>query len=186
MANPKDLELTLVEWIANLKSRDRSRKAVRPNFEELFQKWKDLGASFDELYDPPVKEVVGLTLLQRAIKAHLPLPSVARNIYKTHKSKMDRTEKEFIQEWNESIEGTGQEVFFEFFPPTTLDKDDEPKVYGNMSATEHRAQQRYTEQFVTLKTDDLIKLWKDQQEYNMDVEGTLENILGDESNETNS
>lgn len=173
----KALELALVEWIANLKSRDRSRKNVRPNFEELFQKWKDLDGSFDDLYE---------SLLPKAIKAHQPLPSVARNIYKTLKAKIDKTEKEFIEEWNSSIEGTGQEVFFEFFPATTLDKDDEPKIFGNMSATEYRAQRRYADQFPTLKTDDLIKQWRDQQEYNLDVEDTLENVLGEKDNETNS
>lgn len=176
MDKSKALELTLVEWIANLKSRDRSRKSVRPNFEELFQKWKDLDASFDDLYE---------TFLPKAIKAHQPLPSVARSTYKTLKAKIDKTEKEFIDEWNDSIEGTGQEVFFEFFPATQLDKDDEPKVYGNMSATEYKAQRRYADQFPTLNTDELVKQWRSQKEYNLDVEDTLENVLGDD-NETNS
>lgn len=176
MDKSKALELTLVEWIANLKSRDRSRKNVRPNFEELFQKWKDLDAAFDDLYE---------TLLPKAIKAHQPLPSVARSTYKSLKDKIDKSEKEFIEEWNSSIEGTGQEVFFEFFPATTLDKDDEPKVYGNMSATEYKAQRRYADQFPTLNTDELVKQWRSQKEYNLDVEDTLENVLGDD-NETNS
>lgn len=170
MDKSKALELTLVEWVANLKSRDRTRKSVRPNFEELFQKWKDLDATFDDLYE---------TLLPKAIKAHQPVPSVARSTYKSLKANIDKTEKEFIEEWNSSIEGTGQEVFFEFFPATTLDKDDEPKVFGNMSATEYRAQRRYADQFPTLNTDDLVKQWREQQEYNLDVEETLENVLGD-------
>ena len=116
------LELALVEWVAVLKSKDRSRKQVRPNFEELFQKWKELGGTFSELYESPVGESIGSTLLQRAIKAHQPLPSVARNTYKRLKANLDKTEKEFIDEWNDSIEGTGLEVFFEFFPATTLEK----------------------------------------------------------------
>lgn len=171
MDKSKALELTLVEWVANLKSRDRTRKSVRPNFEELFQKWKDLDATFDDLYE---------TLLPKAIKAHQPVPSVARSTYKSLKNNIDKTEKEFIEEWNDSIEGTGQEVFFEFFPATSLDKDDEPKVFGNMSATEYKAQRRYADQFPTLNTDDLVKQWRDQQEYNLDVEETLENVLGDD------
>lgn len=177
MDKSKVLELTLVEWIANLKSRDRSRKHVRSNFEELFQKWKDLDASFDDLYE---------TYLPRVIKAHQPLASVARNTYKTLKSKVDKTEKEFIDEWNASIEGTGQEVFFEFFPPTTIDKDDEPKVFGNMSATEYRAQRRYADQFPTLNTTELVKAWREQKQYNPEVDDKLENILGGGSDETNS
>lgn len=176
MDKSKLLELALVEWIANLKSRDRSRKNVRPNFEELCNKWKNLGGSFDDLYE---------TLLPKAIKAHQPLASVARSTFKALKSKMDKTEKEFVDEWNSAIEGTGQEVFFEFFPATTLDQDDEPKVYGNMSATEYNAQRRHADNYPILSTDELIKKWKEQQEYNLDVEDTLENVLGI-NDETNS
>lgn len=177
MDKNKALELSLVEWIANLKSRDRSRKNVRPNFEELFQKWKDLDATFDDVYEP---------FLPKAIKAHQPLSSVARSTFKTLKTKIDKSEKEFIEEWNASIEGTGQEVFFEFFPASTLDKDDEPKVFGNMSAREYRAQRRYADQFPTLDTTELVKAWREQKQYNPDVDDKLENILGGGDDETNS
>lgn len=176
MDKNKALDLSLVEWIANLKSRDRSRKSVRPNFEELFQKWKELGATFDEVYE---------TYLPKAIKAHQPLPSIARSTYKTLKSKIEKSEKEFIEEWNNSIEGTGQEVFFEFFPATTIDKDDEPKVYGNMSAKEYKAQRRYAEQFPILDTTELVKAWREQKQYNPEVDDKLKNILGGDD-ETNS
>lgn len=171
MDKNKQLDVALVEWIALLKSRDRSRKSVRPNFEDLFQKFKDLGASFDDLYE---------TYLPKAIKAHQPLPSVARNIYKQLKQKttIDKTEKEFLEEWNASIEGTGTEIFFEFFPATKADHDPEPKVYGNMSATEYRAQRRYADQFPTLDTTEAVRLWREQTEYNMDVDDVLENVLG--------
>ncbi len=177
MDKNKAIELAFVEWVANLKSRDRSRKAVRPNFEELFEKWKALQASFDDVYE---------TWLPKAIKAHQPLPSIARSTYKTLKNKIDKSEKEFIEEWNSSIEGTGQEVFFEFFPATTLDKDDEPKVYGNMSVTEYRAQRRYAEQFPILDTTELVKAWKEQKQYNPEIDDKLENILGGDTDETNS
>ena len=186
MNKAKLLELALIEWIALLKSRDRSRKNVGPNFEELFQKWKDLDATFDDLYESPVTEIVGLPLLQRAIKAHQPLPSVARSTYKSLKTKMDKTEKEFIEEWNASIEGTAQEVFFEFFPAVTLDKDDAPKTHGNLSAAEHRAQRRYSDQFPELDTTELIKAWREKKPYNPDIDDKLENILGGISDETNS
>jgi hypothetical protein len=174
METNKQLELILVEWIALLKNKDRSRKAVRPNFEELFDKWKQANASFDDLYE---------TYLPKAIKAHQPLASVARSTYKNLKMKVpgfEKTEKEFTDEWMSSIEGTGTEVFFEFFPATTVDHDPEPKVYGGMSATEYRAQRRYADQFPTLDTRELVKQWKSQSEYNLDVEGTLENVLGKE------
>jgi len=184
MSNSKQLEIVLIEWTANLKSRDRTRKSVRPNFEELFQKWKDLDASFDELYDSPI-EGKGLSLLQRAIKAHQPIASVARSTYKGLKSLIDKTEKEFIDEWNASIEATGQEVFFEFYPATTLDKDTEPKVFGNMSAREYRAQRRYAEQFPILDTTELEKRWNEQK-YNLDIEDMMKTVLGNDDDETNS
>ncbi len=176
MDKNKQLDVILVEWIALLKSRDRSRKSVRPNFEELFQKFKDAGANFDDLYE---------SYLPKAIKAHQPLPSVGRNIYKQLKQKaaIDKTEKEFLEEWNASIEGTGTEVFFEFFPATTADHDSEPKVYGNMSKTEYLAQRRYADQFPTLDTREAVRLWREQTEYNMNVEDVLDNVLGGD-NET--
>ena len=178
MDKSKAYEVALVEWTASLKSKDRSRKSVRPNFEELFQKWKDLDASFDDVYE---------NLLPKAIKAHQPLASVARSTYKNIKQKahIDKSEKEFIEEWNQSIEATGTEVFFEFFPAMPIDHDPEPKTFGSMSATEYRAQRRYADQFPTLNTDELVKQWREQQEYNLDVDGILENILGD-NDETNS
>lgn len=169
----KLIDIALVSWTASLKSKDRSRKAVRPNFEDLFQKWKEAGATFDDLYE---------TYLPKAIKAHQPIPSVARSFYKSLKQTvhgLEKNEKEFIEEWNASIEATGTEVFFELFPATTADHDPEPKVYGNMSATEYRAQRRYADQFPTLDTRDLIRQWKEQSSYNMDVEDVLDNVLGD-------
>lgn len=176
MDKTKLIELALVEWIANFKSGSKKTKDARAKFEELFQKWKDLDATFDDLYE---------TYLPKAIKAHQPLPSVARNVYKNIQNKMGKTEKEFIEEWNDSIEATGTEVFFEFFPATPVDHDPEPKVYGSMSATEYRAQRRYADQFPTLDTTELVKQWKAQQEYNLDVETVLENVLGGDD-ETNS
>ena len=171
MDKNRQIDIVFVEWVALLKSRDRSRKGVRPNFEELFQKFKDIGASFDDLYE---------TYLPKAVKAHQPLASTARAIYKQLRAKthLDKTEKEFVEEWNASIEATGTEVFFEFFPATQADHDPEPKVYGNMSATEYRAQRRYADQFPTLDTREAVRIWREQTEYNMDVEGVLNNVLG--------
>jgi hypothetical protein len=179
MDKDKLIQLVLTEWVANLRNRDRSHKNVRPHFEELFQKWKDIDATFDETYE---------TFLPKAIKAHQPVSSVARNSYKKLKQvagpKLDKTEKEFIEEWNKSIEDTGTSTYFEFFPPPTLDKDTEPKVYGNMSASEYRAQRRYVEQFPILDTTELEKRWHEQQ-YNLDIEDMIKTVLGSDD-ETNS
>jgi hypothetical protein len=172
------IEIIFVEWNSSLKDRDRSRNGVSSNFDDLFQKWKSANAEFDELYT---------VWLPKAIKAHLPNSSVVRNTYKKIKRKsnaFDKTEKEFIEEWNKSIEDTATSLFFEFFPPPLIDQDDAPKVYGNMSAKEYSAQRRYIEQFPTLKTDDLIKQWK-TQEYNLDIEEMIKNVLGKKDGNNN-
>jgi hypothetical protein len=52
-----------------------------------------------------------------------------------------------------------------------------------MSATEYRAQRRYADQFPTLDTREAVRLWREQTEYNLDVEDVLENVLGG-NNET--
>lgn len=178
MENSKLLDLIFTQWSASLKSRDRSSNSVRPNFEDLFQKWKSAGITFDELYESPN----GISPLQKAIKAHQPVDSVARKSYKKFKQiikEFDKTYKEFIDEWNKSIEDTATETFFEFFPPPKLDDDNEPKVFGNMSAKEYRAQRRYAEQFPVLNTEELEKRWHEKQ-YNLDVEDLIKNVLGDE------
>lgn len=166
------IDIALVEWTARFKGSSKKTKDARNNFEDLFQKWKDVNATFEDVYE---------TYLPKAIKAHQPLPSVAKNVYKKVQQFTDKSEKEFISEWNDSIESTAQEVFFEYFQAVSLDHDPEPKSHGNMSATEYRAQRRYSEQFPILKTDSLIKQWKQQQqEYNLSIDDILENVLGDE------
>lgn len=179
MDKNKAIEIIFAEWKASLKSRDRSQKSIRPNFEELFSRWKDADASFDDLYE---------NWLPRAIKAHQPILSVARASYKKLKKiipRFDKTEKEFIEEWNSSIEDTATEIFFEYFRPPRLDEDDEPKVYGSMSLKEYRAQRRYAEQFPILDTTELEERWRNQQ-YNFDIEVLLKNVLGSRHDETNS
>lgn len=179
MEKSKAIELIFTEWKASLHSKDRSHKGVRPNFEELYEKWKRADASFEDLYE---------TWLPRAIKAHLPSPSLARNMYKKFKRvipSFDKTEKEFVEDWSKSIESTATETFFEYFPVPRLDEDDdEPKVFGSMSAKEYRAQRKYAEQFPILDTTELEKRWREQQ-YNLDIEDLLNNVLGSD-HETNS
>lgn len=174
MDKTKLIDIALVEWIANFRSSGKKTKEARGRFEELFQRWKDLDATFDDLYE---------TYLPKAIKAHQPAPAVIRNVYKLMQSRVNKSEKEFTEEWNDTIEAVGQEVFFEFFPATPVDHDPEPKVYGNMSRTEYIAQRKYADQFPTLNTTELVRAWKEQQEYNLDVEGILENVLGGNNHE---
>ena len=186
MATSLVIDVVLVQWIASLSGRDRSAKAYRPNFEDLFQQWKNINATFEDLYEPPVGEVKGISFLQRAIKAHQPASSLIRARFKYFKktiSDFDKSEKEFTDQWNKNIEDTATSIFFEFFPALSDDQDPEPKVYGSMSASEYRAQRNYASQFPVLDTTELVKQWREQQEYNLDIEQTLENVLGDK-NET--
>lgn len=166
-------ELILKEWIASLKQRDRSRNGIEQNFLDLFDKLKAAGSTFDTAY----------TLLPRAIKAHQPSAGLARSTYKRIKAvskTLDKTEKEFIEEWSKSIDDTGTQAFFSVFPIERLDEDSEPKVFGNMSAKEYKAQRRYAEQFPVLDTTELEKRMH-EREYNLDIEDLIKNVLGEDN-----
>jgi len=177
----KAIELVFEQWEVYIKSSNtkRGKQFVRPHFEELFEKWKNTGASFEELYPE---------WLPKAIKVHQPPSAVARSTYKILKQKLtkfDKTEKEYIQEWNDNIKNEATEVFFDFFPPPKFDEDSEPKVYGKMSVSEYRAQQKYVNQFPILDTTQLEKQWQ-QRQYNIDLDDVMKNVLGDKKDETNS
>lgn len=167
-----NLDLLFDEWKASLKERDRSAAAVSDNFEALFEELKKANATFDEAH----------ALLPKAIKAHQPPSAVARNIYrttaKTNPKTAAYTEKEFIEQWNQDIHDKGTNAFFEFFPRAKVDPDDdgEPKVYGQMSAKEYRAQRKYADSFPRLNTEALERALIHQTYNPMD---DLENILGD-------
>jgi hypothetical protein len=163
--------LIFQEWSASLKSKDRSKAAVPSNFEELFEKLKNSGVPFEDAH----------ALLPKAVKAHQPIAAVARNSYKKIKSvakNFDKSEKEFVDEWNKSIEDVGTQTFFDIYPLPRLDEDNEPKQYGNMSAKEYKAQRKYADQFPVLDTSELEKRMRDQ-EYDLDIEDMLKTVLGD-------
>lgn len=144
-------DLIFEEWKASLKDRNRSKDSVQGNFEALFEELKKANIDFNEAH----------ALLSKAVKAHLPSIGLARNFYKTTKNSPKGTvysEKEFIEEWNKDIEAKGTNAFFEVYPrPKVKDADDdgEPKVFGNMSAKEYRAQRKYADQFPVLNTEEL-------------------------------
>lgn len=147
-----NFDLIFEDWKASLKTRDRSANAVVGNYEDLFEQLRAAGATFADVHP----------MLQKAIKAHQPPPGLARNTYKTMKTNpkiSSYTEKEFIDKWNQDIADKATNTFFSVFPvPKNKDQeDDEPKVYGNMSAKEYRAQRRYSDQFPVLNTEELEK-----------------------------
>ena len=177
MDKAKLIEIAFIEWKANFKTGDKKTKNARINFETIFQTWKDLGATFDDLYD---------TYLPKVIKVHQPTPSKMKDVYNKLEAKRFSSLQEWSEEWLESIEATGQEVFFEYFQAVPVDHDDGPKVYGNMSAAEHRAQRRYADQFPELDTRELVKAWREQKQYNQEEKQLEENILDGNKDETNS
>lgn len=173
MSNP-NLELIFDEWKANLKNRDRSGPAVAGNFDELFHELKKANATFEEAH----------AILPKAIKAHLPPIGLAKNIYKNGKTNPKvacYSEKEFIDQWNQDINDKGTAAFFDNFPRAKTDPDDdgEPKVYGQMSAKEYRAQRRYADSFPILNTEALERAMVRGTSYNPLEDADLQNILGE-------
>lgn len=177
MSKSETYSLILEDWILSLRSKNRGKDSVQCNFEELFHSWKEAGAGFDDLYH---------TLLDKAIKAHYPESHLARKIYKTCKKTIpsfDKTEKEFIDSWLKGIDSVGRKAFLDIFKTPVLAK--KPDVsYGNMTASEYKAQRRYADQFPVLDTSELEERWR-QQQYNLDLEDMMKNVLGDRD-ETNS
>lgn len=178
MNKNKVIELILAEWIASLRSRDRSVKSIKPNFEELFERWKLQDVTFDDLYE---------IYLPKAIKAHYPAPSVIKNTYDLTKSNIrsfKKTEKEYANDWLKGIDDIATEAFFEHFPAPVIDVDDGPKVFGSMSAKEYNLQRRYIEQFPILDTTELEKQWKQEREM-LDLDDLLKNVLGNQDENNN-
>jgi len=178
MEKSKLLDIILDEWIALLPTKDRSHKNMKNNFEELFQSWKEAGATFDDLYD---------SLLKKAIKAHHPNTHIIKKSYKSFKRcipNFDKTEKEFADQWIENINNIALLTFLELFKsPAKLNSKKETS-HGNMSAAEYRAQRRYADQFPVLDTSELEERWR-QQQYNLDVQDMIKNVFG-ETDETDS
>lgn len=171
-----NLDLIFDEWKANLKQKDRASAAVTGNFEELFEELKRANATFDEVH----------AMLPKIIKAHLPPPGLARSIYKTSKTNPKtaaQSEKEFIDKWNQDIDDKGTAAFFDTFPRPKVKSDDdgEPKVYGQMSAKEYKAQRKYADSFPRLDTEALERAMIDQTYNPME---DLENILGTKNGNT--
>jgi hypothetical protein len=147
-----ELDMIFAEWKAELREKDRSAKYVQSNFEEFFTTCIGAGFSFEEVQP----------YISKAYQAHLPPLSVAKKSYKDskHLSKnAGLTEKEFLDQWYGDIEGKASAAFYSVYPrPKTQeekDDDEEPKLYGNMSAKEYKLQRSHAEQFPRLDTEEL-------------------------------
>lgn len=162
-------DLIFEKWVASLAQKDRSKKSLRSNFEELFSMLERAGVSFKE----------AKKLLPLAIKAHSPSSIVKKNMWKKIKNNLDCTEYEFYESWTTGIKNAATEVFFETYPiQIEEDNDGLPKTHGSMSEKEYKLQRRHADQFPILNTDQL-ELELLRRSNNFDVENVLGEIYDD-------
>jgi len=158
-------------WVLSLIGRDRSKRCIRPNVEELFQSWIDVGASFEDLYE---------TWLPRAIKAHFPSQEVAKAFYvkvKMFKSAhLKKSESTFYKDWHTGIKDEITQVFLEYFPAPTLESSEGPKIYGSMSAREYGLQRKHADSYPILDTTELEKQWH-AQDNTLDLEELIKQVM---------
>ena len=169
MTNRQTVKLILERWIAELSLKDRTMGNVANNFDELFGEWYHAGIPFDDAY----------ALVNIAIKAHLPSAHTARSTYKSLKIKQKafKPEKEFIDDWNQSIRDIGMQVFYNYFQ---IDGESAPKEkpsYGSMSTAEYLKQRRYADSHPLVNPDDVPEFEP------IDEEGIFDDILIDEEEE---
>lgn len=140
-------DLIFQQWVASLKSRDRSSKAIQGNFEELFSQLKREGLILESAYD----------YLPKAIKAHEPTASLIRTVYKKQKiaGKTQATEKEFQENWCQDIADKANVAFFEVFPVEVKEEEPEdPIVHGSMTEKEYKLQRKHAEEYPRLDVEE--------------------------------
>jgi len=162
-------ELIFEQWSADLSKKDRSKKGVRFNFEELFSTLNKAQVPFK----------IAKSLLPLAIKIHLPNLAVRRNTWQKWKTLVSCSEEDFNKSWIDGIKNTATAVFFEEYPIVVNDDDDgEPKKYGGMSEKEYKLQRRHADSFPTLNTDRLEREFANRH-LNLDVEDVLGDMYDD-------
>jgi hypothetical protein len=146
-----NLDLIYERWKAALQDKPKKRENVGSNFDELFDAFNSAGATFEEAH----------SYLQQAIKVHLPPPGLAKAQWKVLKNTpahSDKTEKEFTDLWHQDITNRATNSFFYIYPlPEDKDTDNEPKVFGSMSAKEYKLQRRNADSYPILDTEELEK-----------------------------
>jgi hypothetical protein len=148
MITKKIANLMLERWIAELRTKDRTTANVGNNFDEIFSALYNAGISFDDAY----------ALVDKAVKAHYPSASTARKVYKLKKyewSTMDKTEREFIDDWNNSIKDIGLQVFYNYFQIEGDEAVKKKKTYGSMSQGEYLKQRKYIDAIPVLDVNTL-------------------------------
>ncbi len=146
-----NLDLIYEQWKAALQQKDRSRKYVSGNFDELFDQLHSAGATFEEAH----------TYLQPATKMHLPNPALARATWKRVKnepSNAELSEKDFIDGWNKDITDKATNSFFSIFPrPLSPKEEAKSKMIQGMTREEYNLQQKIASRFKVLDTEELEK-----------------------------
>ena len=104
-------DLIFEQWKASIDSEERSVTylAVQGNFEDLFSSLKGAGLSIEDAHE----------YLPRAIKVHSPDASWIKNAYKKKRreTKMfSLSEKEYGDQWIESIKSKANIAFYEIYP----------------------------------------------------------------------
>lgn len=140
-------DLIFQQWVASLQTRDRTRNAIKGNFEDLFSALKREGLVLESAYE----------YLGKAIKAHEPSPQLVKNVYR--KMKMSGRayvpEKEFQEAWCKDIADKANASFFEVFPVEIAPEDpDEQVVHGNMTAKEYKLQRQHAEEYPRLDIEE--------------------------------
>lgn len=148
-------DLIFQEWVASLSDRDKTRNAVRGNFEDLFSRMKQDGATLESSYE----------YIAKAIKAHSPSASLIKNVYKKMKVSggMTTSEKDFGENWCKDIGEVANAAFFEIFPlEQKVEEPEEPAIYGNMTAKEYKVQRKHADFYPRLDTEFLEKQLQDK------------------------
>lgn len=142
-------DLLFEQWKAALAERDRRTPAIQGNFEELFETLKSEGLVLESAYE----------YLAKAIKAHSPSQGLVRTMWKKLKNPTFKygSEREFEEAWVKDIGDKANVAFFNVFPMQTKKKeeDNEPVIYGSMTAKEYKAQRIHAESYPILNLDAL-------------------------------
>lgn len=130
-------ELIFEKWKAELSKKDRSRKYVEGNFDDLFSTFHRSKVKFEDAY----------SFLTKSIVAHYPSRDAVKHTYRNLKSVLyGKTESDFEKSWKEDIDSTAKRVFYSLYPIDGEEKEEEAQ-FGSMSATEYRKQRAYADSF---------------------------------------
>lgn len=164
-------DLLFEQWKSSLVERDRRTPSVQGNFEELFDVLKSEGLVLESAYD----------YLPKAIKAHSPSTSLVKTMFKKLKGSPKfqySNEHEFEEQWIKDIADRANVAFFNVFPVQTKksnDAEEEPPMFGSMTAKEYKLQRSHADSFPRLNIEDIKR---QRQESNYDPLTDMGTLLG--------